>query len=71
MVPIVADGIFSTNFYAGSCIHTSKTEPGNWWLVDLEEKHVIQQVQITNRGDCCGKMSSDVQRNSDKLCHNL
>ena len=29
----------------------------SWWEVDLENIYVIQEVVVTNRIDCCGKLN--------------
>ena len=27
----------------------------SWWAVDLGVTETVKEVEITNRGDCCGK----------------
>ena len=52
------DGDRSSMYYTGSCTHTND-EPNPWWTVDLEGEYVVREVVITNRGNCCGKISQD------------
>ena len=26
-----------------------------WWVVDLGRSYIVENVSVTNRGDCCGK----------------
>ena len=48
------DGNMDTNYLHHSCSHTLR-QRGAWWVVDLQSEYVIDEVVITNRGDCCGK----------------
>ena len=48
------DGVTSTNYNAGSCTATAM-ESDPWWGVDLQAEYRVQDLLITNRGDCCGK----------------
>ena len=48
------DGNACIDYYAGYCTHTNNDHQA-WWAVDLEAVTKIAAVQITNRGDCCGK----------------
>ena len=50
------DGNRNANMAHGSCSSTSKAK-GNWWQVDIGAVYEIQNVLITNRGDCCGKLN--------------
>ena len=48
------DGYQLTTFNLMSCSSTlPSTNP--WWAVDLEHSYLVQEVKITNRGDCCGE----------------
>ena len=48
------DGNASPDYWSQSCTRTKK-EAQPWWTVDLGYVHGIVEVEITNRGDCCGK----------------
>jgi hypothetical protein len=51
------DGNTNTNYYTGTCTHTSG-ESNPWWQVDLGSKQAVRAVKVTNRGDCCGERLS-------------
>ena len=57
-VPQLAnDGSLETNAEAGgesNCYH-SVLEDFPWWAVDLGEPMAVYRVDLTNRGDCCGR----------------
>ena len=48
------DGNTRPNLWHDSCTHTMHDD-NPWWIVDLQSEHVITEVQITNRLDCCRK----------------
>ena len=54
------DGNKATDYYGGnSCTHTIRNAEGlPWWGVDLLERHLVDRVNLTNRGQCdgCGKL---------------
>lgn len=52
------DGNSNTDFAADSCTHTA-TQSNPWWRVDLQQRSVVNAVDVTNRGDCCGSRLSD------------
>ncbi|KAJ8340852.1 hypothetical protein SKAU_G00331430 [Synaphobranchus kaupii] len=54
------DGNRDSNFYHGSCFHTSNI-PNPWWRVDLLETYAITSVTITNREDCCAERINGAQ----------
>ena len=41
-------GVWSENSVTHSALG-----PGNWWMVDLGEEYLIQNIHIYNRTDCC------------------
>ena len=45
------DGNRGTNI--GKCTHT-REDNSPWWQVDLERVEPVAEVNIVNRGDCCG-----------------
>jgi len=49
------DGSRQTNqlVSANSCAQ-SNNAVNPWWAVDLENETLVVQVDLTNRGDCCG-----------------
>ena len=47
------DGNADTNMMNGYCFHT-ETSQSPWWEVSFDEVRCISQVDLTNRGDCCG-----------------
>ena len=49
------DGNKDTDFSHGSCSHT-KANQFNWFVVALDSSYLITHVNITNRGDCCGRL---------------
>ena len=47
------DGIKNTHY--SQCTHTADDTTTNpWWRVDLGQVEPVIQVNILNRGDCCG-----------------
>ena len=46
------DGNRNTKWSGSSCSHTKKDGPA-WWAVNLTAEHVIEQVIIYYRDDCC------------------
>ncbi|XP_078101034.1 uncharacterized protein LOC144513733 [Sander vitreus] len=46
------DGNRASNLKEGSCTHTKK-DLKPWWRLDLLKTYQINNVTITNRGDCC------------------
>lgn len=53
---LAVDGNRDPIFNHGSCMHTSDTgDPTPWWAVDLGQLIIVQEVYLTNRGDCCGR----------------
>jgi len=49
------DGNANTNYKGKSCTHTDNKVAKPWWQVELGSDQNIKEVQVTNRGDCCGK----------------
>ena len=49
------DGKKNTAYGGGSCTHTLE-ENNPWWAVDLLWSRLVGEVNITNRGDCCGEL---------------
>ena len=50
------DGNSNAHFSHGqSCTHTNDGHDKPWLTVDLEQMYLIQNIKITNRGDCCGE----------------
>ena len=50
-----ADNIASVAMNSNPATFThTKTETNPWWRLDLGDKMIVQQVEITNRADCCG-----------------
>ena len=47
------DGNSNTNWYDGSCVHTT-SEKQPWWRVDLGKVELVNEVYVVNRGVCCG-----------------
>ena len=39
--------------YINKCTHT-RADNNPWWRVDLERVEPVAEVNIVNRGDCCG-----------------
>ena len=39
--------------YINKCTHTL-ADDNPWWRVDLERVEPVAEVNILNRGDCCG-----------------
>eukprot|EP00299_Pterocystis_sp_00344_P005671 c1730_g1_i1.p1 GENE.c1730_g1_i1~~c1730_g1_i1.p1 ORF type:complete len:198 (+),score=23.07 c1730_g1_i1:134-727(+) len=53
--PLGSNGPPSSTLSEGKCTETNQ-EIDPWWRVDLgHNRHRIFQVQILNRGDCCGE----------------
>ena len=48
------DGNTSGVWTENSVTH-SALGPGNWWMVDLGEEYLIQNIHIYNRTDCCSE----------------
>ena len=48
------DGNAANGWDQGSCTHTN-VETSPWWQVALPQAHAIVEIEITNRGDCCGE----------------
>ena len=40
--------------HINKCTHTN-ADNNAWWRVDLERVEPVAEVNIVNRGDCCGK----------------
>ena len=56
---VAVDGNKESIFNLQSCTHTEYHYVANaWWAVDLGADSPISSVNITNRGDCCGKLLS-------------
>ena len=47
------DGVADTNALNGFCAIT-RIHASPWWEVDLLDVYCISEINITNRGDCCG-----------------
>jgi hypothetical protein len=54
------DGRTDNNFNLGSCTHTGLNK-NPWWRVDLGKTMNVQDVQVWNRGDCCGSRLSNFE----------
>lgn len=54
------DGKATNIFSQKSCTRT-KMENEPWWSVDLEQPSVVTEVQVFNRGDCCGERLSKAE----------
>ena len=54
---LAVDGNSDSDMAHGSVTHTGGGDTAPWWAVDLGAISVIQRVEITNRGDCCGTFS--------------
>ena len=54
------DGNKNSNYYGLSCTHTNRDQ-NPWWRVDLGGRHIIGNVKITNRGDCCSSRLRNVE----------
>jgi len=54
------DGRTDTMFNQGSCTHTLQNE-NPWWRVDLGKTMNIQDLEVWNRGDCCGSRLSNFE----------
>ena len=48
-IPNFSDGNKNTNYGGNSCTHTAGTNPGDWWVVDLQAVYMVTSVSITNR----------------------
>ncbi|XP_064622615.1 uncharacterized protein LOC135484852 [Lineus longissimus] len=49
------DGNKNTNFKKGTCTRTKDINKyHHWWAVDMTKPQTVQEVVLTNRGDCCG-----------------
>ena len=51
------DGNTDDNYFADSCTSTNG-QAWPWWAVDLGAVTAVKSVMITNRGDCCCKLSA-------------
>ena len=51
------DGVENTDMDMGTCSHT-RDDDGlySWWMVDLGSSERVDNICITNRGDCCGTL---------------
>ena len=49
---LAVDGNTDGDWEAKSCSHTAK-EVRPWWAVDLGYPTTVDEVEITNRMDCC------------------
>ena len=52
------DGDTSTSYANGGCSHTGSQEylaHDPWLVVELDNIYSVYSVDLTNRGDCCGK----------------
>jgi hypothetical protein len=47
------DGNKNVVYSGGSCTHTYE-EANPWWALDLQWSRLVDRVDLTNRGDCCG-----------------
>jgi hypothetical protein len=54
---LAVDGNADSIFNHGSCMHTNEADESPWWAVDLGKRIKVQEVYLTNRGDCCGAFS--------------
>ena len=54
------DGNKNTFYHARSCTHTHR-DAKPWWRVDLGGRHVVGNIKITNRGDCCSSRLRSVE----------
>ena len=54
---LAVDGNTENIFNAGSCAHTENFGVVKYWSVDLGQDYWIASLTITNRGDCCGKLT--------------
>ena len=50
------DGNKNTNYFSGSCSHTS-SELKPYWYVNIGIPRTVKGVRITNRADCCCEYS--------------
>ena len=51
------DGVENTDISSRTCTHTESDDGFcSWWVVDLGSSERIDNVCITNRGDCCGTL---------------
>ncbi|XP_055521982.1 fucolectin-1-like [Leucoraja erinacea] len=63
------DGNSDSDFRHGSCSRTRKSK-NPWWRVDLNETHLISDIRITNRADCCSDQLQGAEiRIGDSLEH--
>ncbi|XP_053324728.1 uncharacterized protein LOC128499816 [Spea bombifrons] len=54
------DGSLSSNYLFIECTGTAEQD-NPWWMVDLQVKHKIFTVAVTNRGDCCADRINGAQ----------
>ncbi|XP_046698549.1 uncharacterized protein LOC124381177 [Silurus meridionalis] len=57
------DGNRASNILSSSCTHTNN-EYNPWWRVDLLDAYQINNIIVTNRGDCCPERlnGAEIQR---------
>ncbi|XP_048585488.1 uncharacterized protein LOC5506705 isoform X1 [Nematostella vectensis] len=72
---LAVDGVNMSNFFTGSTIWCFGTSPdpthGGWWRVDLGRTHVVDEVFIISRGDCCPERLAGLEvRVGDSLVNN-
>jgi hypothetical protein len=48
------------NRWPGTCSHTQPPADDNRWWVQLASDSIVESIQITNRGDCCGQRLENV-----------
>jgi len=54
------DGKTNGVFKDGSCTHT-KIQTNPWWRVQLVTRHLVNEVSVWNRADCCGESLNGFQ----------
>jgi len=54
------DGNRNSNYSHLSCTKTNRDQ-NPWWRVDLGGRHVVGNVKVTNRGDCCSSRLRNVE----------
>jgi len=47
---------FNANWGKGefTCMHTKADKKGAWWKASFGGTYTVMEVQVLNRGDCCG-----------------
>lgn len=48
------------NRWPGTCSHTQPPDDDNSWWVQLASDSIVDSIQITSRGDCCGSRLENV-----------